>query len=178
MQPFNSRRLPIFFGLGVAAACLRGAAPTGASAQPGPDGEVGRICVSVVGVPVGEKHYLACVESLSQSLRGLRGGEDRGLARRSCLAQGYLPDTPGLAECEFATGSADTTRGPSTSRGPEYPAVIPGGSKSYFAVSRETAFQREQLACAKLGFDPAQSPFADCAADLRDALHRASNPAT
>ena len=58
--------------------------------------------------------------------------------------------------------------------GPEYLATPPGGSRSYFMVSRETAFQREQLACARLGFDPTQAPFGDCAADLRAAMARAS----
>ena len=54
---------------------------------------------------------------------------------------------------------------------------IPGGRRSYFTVSRETAFQRDQLACARMGFDPTQAPFNDCAADLRAALARASDPA-
>jgi hypothetical protein len=135
------------------------------------DGEVGAVCASVVGVQPGEKHYAACVESLSRSLSGLRAGEGMGLARRGCLAQGYRPNTPGLAECELAAAPAAATRGP------EYPAANPGGSRSYFTVSRETAFQRDQLACARLGFDPTQAPFGDCAADLRAALARASEPA-
>src|SRR5580698_139378 len=123
MTPFKSRHHPSFVALGVAAACLLGAAPIGASAQPDREGEVGRICVSVVGVQVGEKHYAACVQSLSQSLQGLRESEDRGLARRSCLARGYRYDTSGLAECELAAGPADTARGADASRGPEYRAA-------------------------------------------------------
>jgi hypothetical protein len=178
MHRWKTRRLSRFLAISGAVACLIAVTPTGATAQADRDGEVGRVCVSVVGVPVGEKHYVACVESLSQSLQGLREGKNRGMARRGCLTHGYLPDTPGLAECEFATRSASAARGLDASRGPEFPAANPGGSRSYFAVSRETAFQREQLACAKLGFDLAQSPFNDCAADLREALHRASNPAS
>jgi hypothetical protein len=94
-----------------------------------------------------------------------------GLARHGCLAQGYRPNTAGLAECELAAAPA------SAASGPEYPAANPGGSHSYFVVSRETAFRRDQLACARLGFDPTQAPFGDCAADLRAALARASEPA-
>jgi hypothetical protein len=135
------------------------------------DGEVGAVCASVVGVQPGEKHYAACVESLSRSLDGLRAGEGMGLARRGCLARGYRPNTSGLAECELAAGPAPAASGP------EYPAASPGGSRSYFMISRETAFQRDQLACARLGFDPTQAPFGDCAADLRAALARASEPA-
>jgi hypothetical protein len=171
MNSLKSRNHAPFVALGVAAVCLLATAPTGASAQPDREGEVGRICVSVVGVQVGEKHYASCVQSLSQSLQGLREGEGRGLARGSCLALGYRADTSGLAECELAAGPAGAARGP------DYPAKNPGGSRSYFMVSREMGFQRDQLACARLGFEPTQSPFGDCAADLRAALARASNPA-
>jgi hypothetical protein len=119
----------------------------------------------------GEKHYAACVESLSRSLQGLREGEGFGLARRGCVARGYAPNTAGLAECELAGAPA------SAEGGPRYPTETPGGSRSYFMVSRETAFRRDRLACARLGFDPTQAPFGDCAADLRAALARASEPA-
>jgi hypothetical protein len=135
------------------------------------DGEVGAVCASVVGVQPGEKHYAACVESLSHSLDGLRAGEGMGLARQGCLARGYRPNTSGLAECELAAGPAPAASGP------EYPVASPGGSRSYFTISRETAFRRDQLACARLGFDPTQAPFGACAADLRAALARASEPA-
>jgi hypothetical protein len=150
------------------AVALPGAAFAGSYAD---DGKVGVVCVSVVGVQPGEKHYAACVESLSRSLGSLRAGEGMGLARQGCRAQGYRPNTPGLAECELAAAPAPATNGP------EYPAATPGGSRSYFLISRETAFRRDQLACARLGFDPTQAPFGDCAADLRAALARASEPA-
>ena len=153
----------------VIAALLGVAAPNVALAQP--YGEIGRVCESVVGLQAGEKHYAACVESLTQSAQGLRQGESLAIARRGCVAQGYRPNTSGLAECELASGPA------AASSGPAYPSQNPGGSRSYFVVSRETAFQRDQLACARLGFDPSQPPFGDCAADLRGALARASDPA-
>jgi len=161
----------IFFAVGIAAACLLGAAPADASAQPDRDGELGRICTSVVGLQAGERHYAACVQSLSQSLEGLHESAGRGLARRGCRAHGYRPDTADLARCGLAAGPAEMRRGE------PYPAQNPGGSRSYFMVSRETAFQRDQLACARVGFDPDQTPFGDCAADLRAALARASSPA-
>jgi hypothetical protein len=157
--------------LAAAIACLLGAVPPRAAAASEGDGDVGRVCESVVGLSPGEKHYAACVDSLSESRHGLMVGEGYGVARRGCLAQGYRPNTSGLAECELVAAPATATRGP------DYPAPIPGGSRSYFVVSRETAFARDQLACARLGFDPTQSPFNDCAADLRAALARASMPA-
>ncbi|HXQ17530.1 MAG TPA: hypothetical protein VN814_23170 [Caulobacteraceae bacterium] len=153
----------------VGAAVAPGGANAGSYAD---DGKVGVVCASIVGVQPGEKHYAACVESLSRSLDGLRAGEGMELARQGCLAHGYQPNTSGLAECELAAAAPAPT-----ASGPDYPAANPGGSRSYFLVSRETAFRRDQLACARLGFDPTQAPFGDCAADLRAALARASEPA-
>jgi hypothetical protein len=167
LPSIQSPRLWLALVTGLAMA-LPGAVSAGSYAD---DGEVGAVCASVVGVQPGEKHYAACVESLSRSLESLRAGEGMGLARRGCLARGYRPNTSGLAECELAAAPAPAASGP------EYSAANPGGSRSYFVVSRETAFQRDQLACARLGFDPTQAPFGDCAADLRSALARASEPA-
>jgi hypothetical protein len=170
-MPRRLARLPLIAAVALAAgvaSALPGAASAGSYAD---DGAVGAICAGVVGLQPGEKHYAACVESLSRSLQGLREGEGFGLARRGCLARGYAPNTSGLAECELAAAPA------SAPGGRQYPTETPGGSRSYFAVSRETAFRRDQLACARLGFDPTQAPFGDCAADLRAALARASEPA-
>jgi hypothetical protein len=52
-----------------------------------------------------------------------------------------------------------------------------GGARDYFTISRDAAFQRDQLACARLGFDPGQQSYAGCVADLKTALARASEPA-
>ena len=157
--------------LSAAAASLALASPMAASARTESGDRAGQICAGVVGLAPGEKHFAACQQSLSESLHNLRQGEGFASARRDCLGRGYRPNTPGLAQCELA---ATPTSQP---RGPAYDALAPGGSRSYFLVSREVAFQRDQLACAKLGFDPAQNAFADCASDLRAALARASEPA-
>ncbi len=157
--------------MAAAIAGLMLASPMPASAGPGGDAQVDQVCAGVVGLVPGEKHFAACEQSLADSLRSLREGQGTALARRRCLDRGYRSGTAGLAECELAGAPADPPRGP------DYSAPAPGGSRSYFLVSRDTAFQRDQLACAKLGFDPAQSAFADCASNLRGALARASDPA-
>jgi hypothetical protein len=154
-----------------AVSCLALASPLTVSAHPGGANQVAQICAGVVGVAPGEKHFAACQQSLSDSQHNLREGQGYASARRDCLGRGYRPNTPGLAECELAATPV------SDPRGPTYDAPVPGGSRSYFLVSRDVAFQRDQLACAKLGFDPAQNAFADCASDLRAALARASEPA-
>jgi hypothetical protein len=157
--------------LSAAAASLALASPIAASARTEGGDRVDQICASVVGLAPGEKHFAACEQSLAASLHNLREGEGYAAARRGCMDRGYRPNTAGLAQCELAATPA------SDPLGPAYDAPVPGGSRSYFMISRETAFQRDQLACAKLGFDPAQNAFADCASDLRAALARASEPA-
>jgi hypothetical protein len=167
--PFNSPHGAT--GVAAAVASLVLASPFAASARPDAGDQVAQVCASVVGLAPGEKHFAACQQSLADSLQGLREGQGTALARRYCLDHGYRPGTPGLAECELASTPADAPRGP------DFDAPVPGGSRSYFLVSRDTAFRRDELACAKLGFDPSQSAFADCASELRGALARASDPA-
>lgn len=149
--------------------CL--ATPPAALAASSRDGAVGRVCAGTMGLAPGEKHYAACVESLSGSLANLRAGEGMAAARRACLARGMVPGAADFDECELR--EADAATGP--------PAVddasAPGGGRSYFASSRHEAWRRDELACARLGFDPADAAFRSCVSDLRGALARASMPA-
>lgn len=142
--------------------------PSPASAAGG--GQVQQICSRIVGLAPGEKHFAACEESLSASLRNLRQGEGISLSRRTCLDEGHRPRTPDFARCEL--DAAPAAEAPLSDGGP-----VPGGSRSYFVVSRSDAFRRDQMACAQLGIDPAGDAFAECTAGLRAALARASQPA-
>ncbi|HLY78835.1 MAG TPA: hypothetical protein VKQ70_05645 [Caulobacteraceae bacterium] len=159
------------FCLSATATWLAFASPPAALARPNGGDPVAQICASVIGLAPGEKHFAACAQSLAESLHNLRQGEGYAMARRACLGRGLRPNTPGLAQCELTATPADDPQGPALD------TAVPGGARSYFLVSRDVAFRRDQLACAKLGFDPAQNAFADCASDLRAALARASEPA-
>ena len=152
-----------------ALACL--ATPPAAFAAPGRDGAVGRICAGTMGLAPGEKHYAACVQSLSESLSSLQAGRGMMAARRTCLARGMSPGAANFDECELR--EADAAPPPQVADD----SAAPGGGRSYFEGSRHAAWQRMQLACARLGFDPADAPFQSCVADLRGALARASMPA-
>ena len=96
MNAIKSRPPSASVALGVATACLLGAAPTGASPQPDRDGEVGRLCVSVAGVPVGEKHYVACVQRLSESLQGLANAEGAAWRAADVWRRDTSPTRPAL----------------------------------------------------------------------------------
>lgn len=152
-----------------AIACI--AAPPAALAGPAGDGATGRICAGTLGLDPGEKHYDACVQSLSGSLANLQAGRSMAAARRICLARGLAPGAADFDECELSTAHA----------GPASVAVDDraerSAGRSYFATSRDGAWRRDERACARLGFDPAGAAFQSCAADLRGALARASMPA-
>jgi hypothetical protein len=166
--PSSGTVRPLRRALGVFAV-LGGLAMAAPPAVAASDDPVAQVCAQVVGLSPGEKHYAACVASLTHSLQGRRRGEGLEAARQACLARGYQPGSPALAECELATPPAAAT-----AAGPSAGMAIPGGSRSYFEVSRRTAFERDQLACARLGFEPAAGGFDDCVADLRAALAQAS----
>jgi hypothetical protein len=142
-----------------------------ATAAPARDGAVGRVCAGTLGLDPGEKHYAACVQSLSGSLADLRAGQGMAAARRICLDRGMTPGATDFNECELREAATAP------------PAQIvddtaaPAGARSYFETSRQEAWRRDELACARLGFDPAGAAFQSCAADLRGALARASMPA-
>jgi hypothetical protein len=153
-----------------AAACL--AAPPAALASPAPRaGAVGRICAGTLGLDPGEKHYAACVQSLTGSLADLRAGQGMASARRACAARGLAPGAAAFDECELRLADAAPAADPAG----DGPAVA--GGRSYFESSRGEAWKRDELACARLGFDPADTAFQACVSDLRGALARASMPA-
>lgn len=151
-----------------AVACL--AAPP-ALASPSGDGAVGRVCAGTLGLAPGEKHYAACVQSLTGSLANLDAGRGVAAARHACLARGLAPGAADFDECELREAGAATRAQAIDDSAP------PGRARSYFETSRREAWRRGELACAKLGFDPADAAFQGCVADLRGALAQASMPA-
>jgi hypothetical protein len=152
-----------------ALACL--AAPPAALASPARDGAVGRVCAGTLGLDPGEKHYAACVQSLSGSLANLQAGQGIAAARRACAARGLTPGAAAFDECELRLADAAPASAPVSDAAPA------GGGRSYFESSRAEAWRRDELACARLGFDPAGTAFQACVSDLRGALARASMPA-
>jgi hypothetical protein len=121
---------------------------------------VGEICETVIRLQHGGAQYESCVLSLADSLRSL--GSDRALreAQVGCLNKGPTPDNRRLAECTLQSIGGE-----------------PRSSKSYFYVSQREVFRREQLSCVRLGFNPGDSAFADCVANLDGRLFAADNPA-
>lgn len=149
-------------------ACLLTAPATAAPAR---DGAVGRVCAGTMGLAPGEKHYAACMQSLSGSLANMQAHRGMMAARHACLARGMTPGAADFDECELREADA-APRAQAVDD-----AAAPDGGRSYFNMPRGEAWRRDELACARLGFDPADAAFQSCAADLRGALARASMPA-
>src|ERR1700679_75372 len=105
-------------------ACI--AAPPAALAGPARDGEVGRICAGTLGLEPGEKHYDACMQSLSDSLANLQAGRSMAAARRTCLARGLAPGAADFDECELSTAHAAPASVAVDDR------TQPSGGRSYF----------------------------------------------
>ena len=175
----RSAACPIRLGLLAGALALSASLAGAAAAAPyNPErlpadqfAQVGRLCQSVIRVQPGEAHYVGCVESLSDSWRGLEQARTLSGARASCLDRGLKPDTPDLAECELrAAQSAPPVIRPVSTRDE------PVSGKSYFYASPSDVHRREELSCARLGFEPGSGGFQSCVAGLQSAMFAADNP--
>lgn len=186
MLPYPDRlrtRRPLAATLACFALAAAGLAATSAASAGAynPDGlaagrmrQIGAVCESVVGLQPGERHYVDCVTSLSHSaakLDRVRGLQD---ARNACLAKGLRAGDVALSECELAatrSGSAGAA-----AEAVDYPVPAAHPRKSYFYASTREIRDREQQACAQIGYDPIYGPFADCVANLQGMLVGADHP--
>jgi hypothetical protein len=139
-------------------------------------GQVADICQSVIGLQPGEEHFVRCLESLSASARGVEQGQAMQRAERDCLAERQPAGSPALAECVLQ----NSERAKASDPVPQFSRIDAtrpvGRTKSYFYTSPRETFHREQLACARLGLDPAQAAFGSCVAGLEAGLSAADDP--
>lgn len=132
------------------------------------------ICEIVVRVQPDDEHFDGCVTSLEGSLERASREHTVVHARNECVAQGLKPGSSDLALCLLR--AADAT--PGATDPPNQPNLMTGGrnerapSSIDSSASPDNAMQREQQACAELGFDPAFGAFENCVADLQSTLQR------
>ena len=147
-------------------------APAQAADLTGSEQLVHQICQTVIRVQPGESEFDGCVSSLADSVESASRGRAVAQARDVCFEQGLKPGSADLSLCLLR--AADTMPGPGTVDLPGTASVAtaddPRSANSYFAVSPDTKFRREQQACARLGFDPAFAAFANCVANLQSTL--------
>jgi hypothetical protein len=144
--------------------------------------QVGQLCQDGLGLRPGEAHYLACVESLSDSARGLDRTRLLAQARAGCPDQIIVPHSPALARCVLKAGQSQFGQtqsveglGEISGGGTGEPSAL-APARSYFRASPREVRGREEAACAQLGLDPASPGFAGCVSSLQASLFAADNP--
>ena len=138
---------------------------------------VGQVCQSVIRVQPGTAQYDGCVESLSGSAASIGQGRAMMQAHDACLDRGLQPGTPALAECTLSQAGARPAAAAIKASDSVAPQMqTPGGSKSWFSISRDDQFRRQQLACARIGLDPTSAAFDGCVAGLGSTLFELDNP--
>jgi len=137
---------------------------------------IGQICQSVMRLQPSGEQYQSCVDSLMDSAKNLNSAQAMQQARVSCFGKGLRPGEPGFGECELQSAEVQPVRTTTTWAAATNDAALPGGTKSYFYASPRDVFRREQLACARLGFDPADGGFGSCVAGLESSMFEADNP--
>lgn len=141
---------------------------------------VAQICQHNIGVWPGTGQFEACVDSLSDSLKGTAEMREKAIARADCISQGKARDTPALAVCILNHGGTNSTQTPGAWGGQaseqrvDIVNVTP--YRSFSMDSLKEIRRREKLSCAELGFDPTTGVFDACVVDLEDALIAADRP--
>jgi len=170
----QATRVAIVSALSLAFASLAACAVAGPyNPQNLPEGQVAGIeasCRSTMGLSPNTEQYQSCVDSLMDSAHGLDRGRALIDARGDCLRRGARPG-PDLNVCELQSAAAGPTPTP-VSEARETRAAT-----SYAYASPGEVIHREQLACARLGYDPTDDGFAGCVAGLRAAMFDADHPA-
>ncbi len=161
---------------GSVAACAN-AGPYNPDNLPGAQAaSIGQICQSVMRLQPSGEQYQSCVDSLMDSAKNLNRGQALQEARANCFDKGLRPGEPGFGECELQSAELQPVRTTATWAPAANDAAEPGGTKSYFYASPHDVFRREQLSCARLGFDPADGGFGSCVAGLESSMFEADNP--
>lgn len=142
--------------------------------DPGGAALVRQVCADVMGIRAGFAEFDACADSLAQTVHVLNEVELISRTSAHCEREGFEPGTVGLARCVVLSKEA-VARHDSTGLAP---LLAPDGSpvRSYWSASASQQNQRMELSCAHLGLHPATPGFAQCVANLRNAIFVSQNP--
>jgi len=182
-QENSARRTSKLSALSLSATAIFGAAilaTSGCAAQAGglqpaataQHAQAAELCRSVLGIDPAFRRYQDCAASLAQSAARLDQAQALQAARSACLEKGAGAGPGGLPECELKMAAAV---GPDLSGRTAAPSATP--VKSYAYASWREIRQREELACARVGFEPIQRDFAECVASLDTALSASDHSA-
>jgi hypothetical protein len=123
----------------------------------------------------GTSHYRMCVLSLSESLHDSVDAQLTESTDAACAAKGLATGSSDLALCVLSNrpASGGSTQNSSAAESGD---ALPQALISYYRASAHDQGQREGLACASLGLDPAQNGFTNCVKRISQALRSIDNP--
>lgn len=153
----------------IMSACAVAAAP--ANVTPQQAAAIAASCTTIMGLHLGEFAYATCRESLNNSASGLVDGQARLQAYDTCRSRGMPAGTPALSTCMLDSErtlpvQAGTVAATSDALAlPQDKDALKAGS-SYFSVTHEVQWRREQYSCAQLGLLPGSAAFVHCVASL------------
>lgn len=138
-----------------------------------------KLCSEVIDFHPGEGHFDGCVSSLADSIQSASRDHAVIQARSQCFAQGLKPGSADLGLCLLKATNANPVPGAWTPPD-DLHAIDNMDNRTISAhdstFSRNTISDREQQACARLGFDPAFGDFSSCVADLQSVIQNIDMP--
>ncbi len=168
--------------------CASAAPYNPASLDQGRLGQVEGICQSVMGLspkesPIPgdgnpkldplENHFQGCVATLSHAVQRGERSATLAQANRSCISHGAAIGSPALAECVLNTRDAPSPALTQVSAGSAPPSAP---IHSFFGTSHAEKTRRMELACVRIGVNPALPAFDDCVKEMMDTFYAIDNP--
>ncbi len=154
-------------------ACAVAATPAAISSQQASVIEAS--CTTIMGLQKGEFQYVACRDSLSGTAAGLAQGQARLAAYDACHGKGLASGSAALATCMLDNEQAAPMRIAAAG-----PMALPHGDlkagSSYFGITHDVQWRREQYSCAQLGLVPGSAAFTHCVVSLDADVQATSTP--
>ena len=136
--------------------------------------QVAEACAEVARLPNGSYYdYYVCEEALSRSLASHLRSEQLLVSRKACLAKGMRAGAASLSDCEL---HAQPNMAALDVKSPPQTSPVTDGVKPADRSPRADLREREQYACADIGYDPVDPAFGQCVADLDAELFAADRP--
>ena len=161
------RKIAVFVPLVFASACA--VQPVAENITPQQAAAIEVSCTTILGLEKGEYQYQRCRESLVNTVAALAQGEARLVAYDACRGKGQALGSAALATCMLdSEHAAPVARNGAVAT--LAPIALPRNDlkleKSYYVVTHDVQWRREQYACAQLGLTPGSASFTHCVASL------------
>jgi hypothetical protein len=132
---------------------------------------VSAACTQIMGLRPGETYYADCKESLGNSLATKISSTQTVRGMDDCSRRGLAEGSPAFSACVLEQQDSEPVRNAVAQPVVlTYPRDELKSGKSYYNVSNEVHWKREQYSCAQLGLTPGTNGFQHCVVSLDAAL--------